>query len=334
MAGIWFGVLVFALLMYVVLDGYDLGIGIASMFERDKASRDKMLEQVAQAWDGNESWLVLAALVLWAGYPTAFGAILPHAYLAVILMLFALGVRGVSVELASQTHDRALFEWTFGIGSLVAALAQGALLSSLASRVTLVDNAFSGSAFGAFGWFTFLVCALLVALYLSYGYAYMKWKSTGELRTRVARRGEITTAVTAMLAVAFFLALDNTDAPLNLDSAGRTVAFVVLLAAAGTGIAVAMWSLRPASTNDGRSFVGLAIATVAIAVAIVVGRYPTIVPGVPSVEDALSPDTTMWFLFVGIGINLPLIVFYTWFGHHAFRDKAYGTGARLPRSGR
>jgi cytochrome d ubiquinol oxidase subunit II len=332
-AGIWFGVVLFALLMYVLLDGYDLGIGIASMFERDKGYRDKMLEQVAQAWDGNESWLVLVALTLWAGYPTAFGTILPHAYLAVIIMLFALGVRGVSVEMASQTHDRPVFEWTFGIGSLVAAVAQGAVLSTLASRVTVVNNAFSGSAFGAFGWLTVLIGALIVALYLSYGYAYMKWKASGELRTRVARRGEITTVIAAVLAVAFFVALGHTDASLRLDGVGRSLPFVLLLAGAAAGTAITLWSLRPASTKDGLPFVGLGIATVALAVAIVLGRYPVIVPGVPSVDDALSPDATMWFLFVGIGINLPLLVFYTWFGHHAFRDKAYGTGARLPRSG-
>jgi cytochrome d ubiquinol oxidase subunit II len=332
-AAIWFGVLLFSLLMYVLLDGYDLGIGIASMFERDKRHRDKMLEQVAQAWDGNESWLVLFALTLWAGYPIAYGALLPHAYLALIVMLFALAVRGVSVELASQSHGRPLFERTFGVGSLVAAVAQGAALSTLVSRVTIVNNAFSGSAFGAFGWFTVLVCALVISLYLSYGYAYMQWKSTGALRTRVARRGEITTVISAMLAVALFFVLSRTDGSLQLDGPGRTVAFVLLLGAGTIGAAIASWSLRPTSKTNGLPFVGLAIATVAIVVAIVVGRYPVITPGVPSVDDAVSPDGTMWFLFVGIGINLPLLVFYTWFGHHAFRDKPYGTGARLPRSG-
>jgi len=102
MSDAWFVLILVCLLLYVVLDGYDLGIGIASLFERDGHYRHEMLELVAQAWDGNETWLVLLGVGLWAGFPLAFGTILPHAYLPLIVMLFAIIVRGVSVEMASQ----------------------------------------------------------------------------------------------------------------------------------------------------------------------------------------------------------------------------------------
>src|SRR5918992_1290448 len=120
MTTIWFLLALMCLLMYVTLDGYDLGIGVATLLERDARYRHEMLEQVAQAWDGNETWLVLLGVSLWAGFPLAFGTILPHAYLPLIVMLFALIVRGVSVELASQTHPAPRWAKAFGIASLVA----------------------------------------------------------------------------------------------------------------------------------------------------------------------------------------------------------------------
>src|SRR5260370_32598289 len=102
MAFVWFVLILLCVLMYVVLDGYDLGIGIATLFERDARRQREMLELVAVAWDGNETWLVLAGVALWAGFPLAFGTILPHAFLPLIVMLFAPIGRGASAEVDSQ----------------------------------------------------------------------------------------------------------------------------------------------------------------------------------------------------------------------------------------
>src|SRR5947209_8095469 len=142
----WSALLLLCLLMYVLLDGYDLGIGIAMLFERDERHRREMLEQVAVAWDGNETWLVLLAVGLWAGFPLAFGTILPHAYPALIVMLLALVIRGVSVEIVSQAH-LAPPRWmrAFSLASLAAALAQGVALATLTSNLTITDGAYVGS---------------------------------------------------------------------------------------------------------------------------------------------------------------------------------------------
>jgi cytochrome d ubiquinol oxidase subunit II len=332
MAAFWFAFVLLALVMYVVLDGYDLGIGVATLFERDAQHRREMLEQVAQAWDGNESWLVLAVVSLWAGFPLAFGTILPHAYLALVVVLLSLIVRGVSVEMASQTYPAPRWERAFGIGSLVAAIAQGVVVSTLAARVTITGGAFSGSAFGSFGWFSALTALTVTCVYLSLGYAYMKWKATGELRVRVGRRGAKSAAVATVLIVACLVASQGGAASLTLRGAGRAVAFAVLLLLAAAGLALTLITMRPTSRHDVLPLVGLLCTTVAVIFAVVVARYPVLVPGAPSVTDAASPRATMLFLAIGIGINVPFIFFYTWFGHHAFRGKVYGPGARLPRS--
>ena len=144
MTFIWFALIMLCLLLYVTLDGYDLGIGIATLAERDPRRRGEMLELVAVAWDGNESWLVLMGVAMWAGFPLAFGTILPHAFLPLIVMLFALIVRGVAVEMASQKPPAPGWVTAFGIGSLVAALAQGVAAStsqvSFASQATATSS--------------------------------------------------------------------------------------------------------------------------------------------------------------------------------------------------
>jgi cytochrome bd ubiquinol oxidase subunit II len=329
MSDVWFALILLCLLMYVSLDGYDLGIGVATLFERDRRRRHELLEQVAQAWDGNETWLVLLAVSLWAGFPLAFGTILPHAYLPLIVVLFSLIVRGVSIEMASQAHPAARWERAFGIASLTASLAQGIVLGTLTERLTVVDGAFSGSPFGAIGWFSVLTAVTVTCIYLALGYGYLKWKATGELRANAGRRGAVSAALASALGVACLVAVNRTAAPLNLASPGRAIGFAGLLLIAAVGMVLALVTLRPASRYDALPIAGLVTATVAVVLAVVVARYPVLAPPGLTVAGTVAPNTTMVFLAVGIGLNVPLILFYNWFSHHAFRGKLdSGPGSR------
>jgi cytochrome d ubiquinol oxidase subunit II len=321
MSTAWFLLIVLCLLMYVVLDGYDLGIGVATLMERDAQRRRDMLELVAQAWDANESWLVLAAVALWAGFPLAFGTLLPHTYLALIVMLLAMILRGISVEMASQAPPAPKWERAFGVGSLVAALAQGVVLASLTVNVTVTNGAYSGSPFGSIGWFSALAAVTVTCGYLALGYAYAKWKTTGDLRAHAGRRGTVTSAVTAVLAAVSLVAANGTDAPLNLHSPGRAIAFAGLLLFAAAGVVTALVTLRPTASYDFAPIAGLTMATVALVVAVTVARYPVLVPPALTLDDAVSPPSTMVFLAVGIGLNVPLLFFYNWFAHRTFRGK-------------
>jgi cytochrome d ubiquinol oxidase subunit II len=321
MATAWFLLILLCLLIYVVLDGYDLGIGVATLIERNAQRRRDMLELVAQAWDANESWLVLAAVALWAGFPLAFGTILPHAYLALIVMLLALIVRGISVEMASQAPPAPKWERAFGVGSLVAALAQGAFLASLTANLTVTNGAYSGSPFGSFGWFSVLAGVTVVCGYLALGYAYARWKTTGNLRAHAGRRGTVTAALAAVLAAACLVAVNRTAAPLNLHDPGRAIAFAGLLLFAAIGVAIALLTLRRSASYDAVPLAGLATATVALVVAVVVARYPVLIPPGLTLDEAVSPPSTMAFVGVGIGLNVPLLFFYNWFAHRTFRGK-------------
>ena len=321
MSVLFFVLVLLCLVMYVVLDGYDLGIGVATLLERDEGHRRAMLEQVAQAWDANETWIVLLVVTLWAGFPLAFGTILPHAYLPLIVMLFALIVRGVSVEIASHALPAPRWERAFGIGSLVAALMQGIVLSTLAANLTVTGGAYSGSPFGSLGWFSVLTAVTVTCVYLALGYAYTKWKATGELRARAGRRGIACAAAAAVLSAACLAGLNGTAAPLQIHGPAAAIGFGGLLLFAAAGGAMAIVELRPASRYDFLPLVGLATFTVALLVAVVVARYPVLVPPNLTVAAAVAPVNTIEFLAVMIGLQVPLLLFYNWFAHHAFSGR-------------
>lgn len=317
----WSSLILFSLLMYVVLDGYDLGIGVATLFERDSGRRRAMLELVSVAWDGNESWLVLMVVCLWAGFPTAFGTILPHAYLPLIVVLFSLIARGVSIEMVSQNGRSPSWERVFGVASLTAALAQGAALATLTSRVNVVDGAFSGSAFGSIGWYAALAAATVTCLYLALGYAFVKLKASGELRAVAGRRGTVSSLLAVALVGACLGAIDATAAPLNLTTPGRAIGFAGLLLFAVVGVVVALVALRPLSPYDALPVAGLVTATAAVGLAVVVARAPVIAPPSLTVADSASPSVTLTFLAVGVGLNIPLLLFYNWFAQRTFRGR-------------
>jgi cytochrome d ubiquinol oxidase subunit II len=310
---LWLLEILLCFLMYAVLDGYDLGVGVAVLFERDGGRKRSMVESVAVGWDGNETWLVLGVVSLWAGFPLAFGTILPHAYLPLVVVLLSLIVRGVSVELVSQSSSLTR-RWTtaFGWASLLASFGQGFALGTLTSL-------------GAVNLFCVLSGLTVTAAYLALGYAYTKRKSSGSMRTKAGRRGRIATAVTAGLLVVVLFAINATAAPLNLHSPGRVFAFAVLLLFAVAGAVTALVAFTWDREVDTLPIGGLTVTVVSVFLALVVARYPVLLPPNLTVDAAVSPHNTMVFVLIGIGLlNMPLVLAYNVFAHRVFRGKLEG----------
>jgi cytochrome d ubiquinol oxidase subunit II len=300
-------------LMYAVLDGYDLGVGVAVLFERDGGRKRSMVESVAVGWDGNETWLVLGVISLWAGFPLAFGTILPHAYLPLVVVLLSLIVRGVSVELVSQSASLTR-RWTtaFGWASLLASFGQGFALGTLTSR-------------GSMNLFCVLSGLAVTAAYLALGYAYTKRKSSGSMRKKAGRRGRIATVVTAALLIEVLFSISATAAPLNLHSPARVFAFAVLLLFAVGGVVAALVTFTRERGGDTVPIGGLIVAVVSVLLAVVVARYPVLLPPDLTVDAAVSPRNTMLFVLIGIGLlNMPLVLAYNVFAHRVFRGKLEG----------
>ncbi|MET9493111.1 cytochrome d ubiquinol oxidase subunit II [Nocardia sp. NPDC006630] len=311
----------FCALMYVMLDGYDLGIGILMPGVRDGEQRREMVEIVATAWDANESWIVLLGIVLFGAFPAAYGVMLPALYIPFLVVLLGLFLRGASIEFVSAATGVprlpcALFGWS----SLVTAFGQGVLVGGLLTGVSHSGIRFTGGAFDFFGWFPVLCGAVAVALYAAAGAAYLHYKSEGALRARAARSGRVAAALGLGLLI-IAAARVNTATALRLPSEFGTRAALLW-----AGAAVATLGLLAAVVLSGRARDRLPLIAVLGAVAgatVAVGAilYPLLVPPDITVGAARSPYSSMRFVLIGVGVNIPLLLFYNWFAHRVFRGR-------------
>src|ERR1700728_4539752 len=210
--GFWAAILALGLALYVVLDGFDLGVGILFGFTRDEGVRRRMLAAISPVWDGNETWLLIGGTVLWAGFPIVYALILSAFYLPICLMLAALILRGVAFEFRQKASERTRVVWDLGFagGSLVAAFVQGAAVGALVRGLPVAaDGRFAGS--GAFDWVSpfSLLCGLGLCLGDALlGASWLVMKSDGPVRDRSYRAIPwLLSTVLVFLAFAFIAAL-------------------------------------------------------------------------------------------------------------------------------
>ena len=196
---IWAALIGTAVALYVILDGFDLGIGILFPFARSERERDQMMDSIAPFWDGNETWLVLGGGGLWVAFPQAYAVIMPALYLPVIVMLLALVFRGVAFEFrAIAITSKKYWNFAFAGGSTLAAVCQGLILGGLIQGIKVEDGVFAG---GPFDWATpfALLCGLgVVAGYALLGATWLVMKTEGAVAERA--RGQAKALLVAVLA--------------------------------------------------------------------------------------------------------------------------------------
>lgn len=328
----WLIIIVIALVAYVILDGFDLGIGVLTLFQRDAARRRRMIEVVGNVWDGNESWLILLAMGLWGGMPDAYATALPGLYLPLLVMIFALIFRGFAVEMTIQrgVSDQ-IWARLFGIGSFVAAFAQGVLFGGLLCGVTVRHGVFAGATWDFFGHgYAVLTGLLTVALFTLAGAARLQAKTDGALRGQMGAIVRPLTLVTvAGVAVSAALLPVATSAHLHLGGVDRWLPFgyAVLVAAAG------FWTAyrRAGRTPDGVPFAAVAAAEAAGLVALLALFYPEIVPPSVTLYSSAASRETLDFLVIAIGVLLPLTIAYHAYANWVFRGRQPLDDAVVPR---
>jgi len=326
---IWAGIIAAAVLLYVLLDGFDLGVGILFPFARTPKDRDVMMDSIAPVWDGNETWLVLGGGGLFAAFPLAYSAILPALYLPVILMLLALILRGVAFEFRIRGRRRGKAFWTaaFAGGSLTAAIAQGFILGGFIQGVTLKGTQFAG---GPFDWltpYTVLVAAGLVAGYALLGATWLVWKTETELHGDARRWAGIAAATVAALLAAVSLATLLVHPRVAerwgfADGAFDLAAFlprlpIPLLGLAG--LAVVAVALRRKS--HGWPHVGATLVFLSGYAGLAAGFFPHIVPYDMTFRQAANQDNALALMLGGVAILLPVILGYTVWVYWLFRGK-------------
>ncbi|MDH6708376.1 cytochrome d ubiquinol oxidase subunit II [Kitasatospora sp. MAA19] len=316
-----YALVLFALGAYVALDGYDLGIGILGLFDRSDERRKEYTELVATAWDANESWIILAAVILWAALPGVYATVLPGVYLPLVVMLLAFVLRGLGLEMQSSAADyRRGWGRLFGISSLVVTLCQGLVVGTVLSGLPQHGGVFEG---GALRWLTpySVLCALgVTALYLLAGAAWLQAKTQGSARRRAARLGRPLLALTVAACLVLGFGLEVADPQyFRFDQSLRAVLFGLLVAAAAVCGALAWYGFG--KEPDARPFVAVLCAQVAGLLALVTATAPVVVPPDLSVHAAASPTGSQVFLLIGVGCCMPVVLAYNIYAWWVFRGK-------------
>ncbi len=321
---VWFGVIGFGVLMYVLLDGFVLGLGILAPFAEADAQLDHMMNTAAPIWDGNETWLVLGGAGLLAAFPKAYALILSALYLPVLLMLIALVFRGVAFEFRFKAGGFAKRFWgaAFALGSMFAAFAQGTILGALVEGMPLTEGKYLGGAFGWFSPFSMLTGVAVLFGYALLGSTWLILKTEGRMQliARTLARPLVFVVVAFMGLVSAWLPfLDSKIMARWFDSGNFWwLSPVPLLAVAN---AVALWRASMHEGRDAAPFL-LALGFFALGFAgLVIGIWPNIVPPSLSIWDAASPPSSQGFVLVGLVVLLPAILGYTFWSYRVFRGK-------------
>ncbi len=319
---IWAGLIGTAVILYVVLDGFDLGIAILFPTTRDEGERDQMMNSVAPFWDGNETWLVLGGGGLFVAFPTAYAIIMPAFYLPVTLMLLALIFRGVAFEFRWVAKPRhAVWDLAFWLGSTAAAFAQGLILGGLIQGITVVDRQFAG---GPFDWLTpfTLMCGLGVVIgYALLGATWLVYKTEGPVADRA--RIQAKSLLFGLMFFAVVVSLWTPFAHPRIAERWFTTSNLVFLwpfplLTAFCGFMV--WK----RLNGKHEFTPFAF-TIAIFVlcflGLAISNFPYLVPPSLTIWDVAAAPSSQIFVALGVTFLLPMILFYTAFVYWTFRGK-------------
>ena len=319
---IWAGLIGTAVAMYVILDGFDLGIGILFPFAKNERERDQMMNTVAPFWDGNETWLVLGGGGLWVAFPQAYAVIMPALYLPVTLMLLALIFRGVAFEFRwpAQTSKK-YWNFAFAAGSTIAAFTQGLILGGLIQGIEVRNGEFAG---GTFDWatpFAVLVGFGVVAGYALLGATWLVLRTEGEIARRARGQAKI-----FLLAVLAAMAVVSLWTPLEVERiAARWFStpniFYLWPVPLVTGaLALALWRWLD-SEREAAPF----LATIGLFLlgylGVVISNFPYLVPPSLTIWQTAAAPSSQIFMLIGTLFLLPIILGYIIFVYWLFWGK-------------
>jgi cytochrome bd ubiquinol oxidase subunit II len=322
---LWAIIIGVGLMMYIVMDGFDLGIGILFPFVRDRQQRDLMVNSVAPVWDGNETWLVLGGAALYAAFPLAYGLILSALYLPIMLMLAGLILRGVSFEFRFKAEDRfkPLWDRAFSFGSFLAAFCQGVALGAWVNGFPTQDYNFTGGALDCFTPFSLLTGVGAIVSYSLLGSTWLVMKTEDALKRQMRRLAQ-------WIAILLFFVIFAVSlwAPLAHDEIlDRWLVMPNLFYFAPVPLLVLIttWLQLRVLQNRDIEAAPFALALFMIFLGytgLAISMWPNIIPPRISIWDAASSPESMGFTLVGTLFIIPIIMAYTSWSYYVFRGKS------------
>ena len=320
----WVSLLAISILLYVLLDGIDLGVGLLFGLAKTEVRRSAMLSAVAPIWDGNETWLVVTAVILWGAFPIVYATLLSAFYLPLIVMLVGLILRGVAFEFRHKTQRlRWIWDLSFAGGSLIATFIQGMTVGALVEGLQFTNGEYSG---GAVGWLT--PFAVLCGIGLCLGYALLGacWLvrkcEAGVQRTARRQISRLAIGVLAFLVIVFAYALAE-HLPILHRWIDRPYLFVFPSIGA---IAAIVLALSIVDHNDYLPFYMVASIFASAFGTLALSFWPYMIPSVITVDQAAAPHSSLVFMFWGCGVVVfPLMLIYTLISYSVFRGKVRAT---------
>lgn len=319
---IWALIIAFAVLMYVVMDGFDLGIGILFPAFAPGEERDQAMNAIAPVWDGNETWLVLGGGGLLAAFPLAYAVILPATYPLIIAMMLGLVFRGVAFEFRwRDPRHRAFWDMAFFAGSLVAALAQGITLGALLQGIHVEGRAYAGGWLDWLSPYSLLTGAGVVAGYALLGACWLAIKVEGKAEDKAFAFARIAAWATLALMAAVSLATPFLAGQYFQRWFTEPMVFWLAPVPLVT-LALAMALLRSLQQRHAlRPFLYTLGLFLLGMIGLGVSMWPWVVPQSISIWDAAAPERSQVFMLIGVGLIMPLILAYTGWAYWVFRGK-------------
>ncbi|WP_251357795.1 cytochrome d ubiquinol oxidase subunit II [Kangiella sp. TOML190] len=319
---IWAGLIAFAVLAYIILDGFDLGIGILFPLIKDKTDRETAMNTIAPIWDGNETWLVLGGGGLFAVFPLAYSVILPALYMPIILMLIGLIFRGVAFEFHWRaTKLQSLWDRGFFLGSLIAALCQGIALGALVQGISVENRVYTG---GWWDWLTPFSITTGIALVVGYvllGATWLNLKTTERLQQQaraIARVAAFATLAAIGVISLWMLLIEQQYLERWFNAPAIYGLMVIPLLVLTLGAWLVRDIFRGKELSPFLISIGLFILSY---VGLCASFFPYLIPPSISIWQAAAPENSLKFLLAGSAFLLPIIIAYTSYAYWVFRGK-------------
>lgn len=320
---VWAIIIFFGVMMYVVMDGFDLGIGLLYLFAPKQEHRDVMMNTVAPVWDGNETWLVLGGAGLFAAFPLAYAVILSALYLPLILMLLGLIFRGVAFEFRfkARDHERHIWDKAFIGGSAVAAFFQGVTLGAYIDGIKMRGHEYAG---GAFDWFAPFPLFTGVGVLLAYsllGCCWLIWKTDGDLQQRMLQLAK--PLAWLMLAAIGIISIWTPLTHVAIAERWFSMPMIIWLSPVPVLVVVTMFLLINAikKAHDFKPFL-FALCLIFLGyTGLAISLWPNVIPPDISIWEAAAPRQSQVFALVGTLLIIPFILAYTAWSYYVFRGK-------------
>ena len=322
---VWFGVLALFLFLYVMLDGFDLGVGILSLTSSTEERRGILMTSLSNVWDANETWLVLMGGALFGAFPLAYGTILNALYVPIFTMVFGFIFRAVAFEFREQANRKLVWNLAFGTGSFLAALGQGFSLGAVLSGIR-VDEAghFIGTTWDWLNWQTGLVALTLIQGYVLIGCTYLIWKTEGKLQEtyyRTAKLAALTTLIGAVLiTIATPIFYEYARARLFSRPFIYIFALIPLLGILLIGLLVKSLDRRQERTPLIWTILLFLLTFIGLALVV----FPYIIPTEITIYEAAADPSALVFMIIFTGFLIPVMVFYNIYQYIVFRGKVTG----------